>query len=299
MDNESFRSGFVTIIGRPNVGKSTLLNKLVGEKVAIMSSKPQTTRRAIKAILNKPGCQIIFIDTPGVHRPRHKLGKMMLRAVEAALGGVDVVLLMVEAYNKGVDEEDRRVIARLKESNVPAILVVNKIDAVAKEKILKVIDVYKGEYEFATVIPISALKGDGLEIIVDEIRKLLPEGPQYFPEEMITDQTERQMASEIIREKALQLLKHEVPHGIAVEITQMKQREDKEITDIDAVIYCDKESHKGIIIGNKGGMLKEIGTRSRENLEEFLRTKIFLQLWVKVKEDWKNDDRMLKNLENQ
>lgn len=293
-----FKSGFASILGRPNVGKSTLVNKLAGEKIAIMSDRPQTTRNAIKCIFTDKDCQIVFIDTPGIHKPKHKLGEYMVKSATGTIGEVDVVLFVAEAWDKEVGGGDRFILEQLKSANIPVILVINKIDTIKKEEVLRAIEQFKDSFDFHSVIPISALQGDGVDIIVSEIKKLIPEGPKYFPDDMVTDQPERIIAAEIIREKMLHLLKEEIPHGIAVEVTSMKEREERDLVDIQATIYCEKESHKPIVIGKKGTMLKEIGRLARFDLEAFLAKRVFLELWVKVKKDWKDNDAMLKSLYN-
>lgn len=291
---KKFQSGFVSLVGRPNVGKSTLMNHLIGEKIAIISNKPQTTRNKITSILTKEHFQCIFIDTPGIHKPKHKLGEYMVKSAENALNEVDVVLMLIEPTEK-VLQMDRYVIERLKNVKTPVVLVINKIDTIEKQRLLQVIDQYRQEYDFAEVVPISAIKGENTESLLGVIEKYLPEGPQYFPEDMVTDQPERQIAAEIIREKALHLLEDEIPHGIAVEIMSMKKRNSKNLVDVEATIYCEKESHKGIIIGKQGSMLKKIGSRSRRDIERLLGSPIYLQLWVKVKKDWRDSDFSLKN----
>ena len=292
----SFKSGFVSIIGRPNVGKSTLLNKLAGEKIAIMSDKPQTTRNAIKAIITGNDYQIVFIDTPGIHKPKHKLGEYMVKSATGSVGEVDAVIFIVDASDKSTGVGDQFILEKLRNIKIPVMLVLNKIDTIKKEELFKVISRMKDLYKFDSVIPVSAMQGDGVEIITEELKKIIPDGPKFFPEDMITDQPERIIVAEIIREKALHLLQEEVPHGIAVEVISMKERVDKDIVDIQANIYCDKESHKPIVIGSKGSMLKEIGKRARLDIEDFLASKVFLELWVKVKKDWKDNENMLKTL---
>ena len=289
-----FKSGFVTILGRPNVGKSTLVNKLSGEKIAIMSDKPQTTRNAIKCILTGKDYQIIFIDTPGIHKPKHKLGQYMVKSATRTLGEVDAAIFVVEADDKEIGAGDRFILEHLKKSKIPILLLINKIDIVRKEEILPIINRFKQVFDFYTVIPVSALQGDGIDILVNEIKNIIPEGPKFFPDDMITDQPERVIVAEMIREKALHLLEDEVPHSIAVEVTSMKERDGKDLTDIQATIYCEREAHKPIIIGKKGAMLKEIGRLARLDIEAFLANKIFLELWVKVKKDWKDNDSALK-----
>ncbi len=292
--NTAFRSGFVSLIGRPNVGKSTLMNCLVGEKIAIISNKPQTTRNKIQSILTTDTFQIIFIDTPGIHTPKSKLGNYMVKSAETTLNEVDIVLYLIEPYKK-IKESDLKILERLQNIKSNVFLIINKIDTIEKEEILRVINAYSTKYSFKEIIPISAIKGVNTDDLLKNIEKYLPEGPKYFPEDMITDQPERQLAAEIIREKALYLLQEEIPHGIAVEITGMKKRENKEIIDIDATLYCEKNSHKGIIIGKQGSMLKKIGSKARYDIEKLLGSSINLQIWIKVKKDWRDSDFLLKN----
>ena len=292
--NTAFRSGFVSLIGRPNVGKSTLMNCLVGEKIAIISNKPQTTRNKIQSILTTDTFQIIFIDTPGIHTPKSKLGNYMVKSAETTLNEVDIVLYLIEPYKK-IKKSDIKILERLKNIKSNVFLIINKIDTIEKEEILRVINAYSTKYSFKEIIPISAIKGVNTDDLLKNIEKYLPEGPKYFPEDMITDQPERQLAAEIIREKALYLLQEEIPHGIAVEITGMKKRENKEIIDIDATLYCEKNSHKGIIIGKQGSMLKKIGSKARYDIEKLLGSSINLQIWIKVKKDWRDSDFLLKN----
>lgn len=291
---KKFQSGFVSLVGRPNVGKSTLMNHFIGEKIAIISNKPQTTRNKITSILTRQNFQCIFIDTPGIHKPKHKLGEYMVKSAENALNEIDIILMLIEPTEK-VLEKDKYVIEYLKNVKTPVILVINKIDTIEKQKLLQIIDNYRSLYHFTEVVPISAIKGQNTEELLKVIQKYLPEGPQYFPEDMVTDQPERQIVSEIIREKMLHLLQDEIPHGIAVEIMSMKKRADKDLVDIQATIYCEKESHKGIVIGKQGSMLKKIGSRSRTDVERLLGSPIYLQLWVKVKKDWRDSDFLLKN----
>ncbi|MBR2594185.1 MAG: GTPase Era [Firmicutes bacterium] len=291
---EKFYSGFVTLAGKPNVGKSTLMNCLMGEKIAITSYKPQTTRNKIHAILTRDNFQMIFIDTPGIHKPKSKLGTFMMRSVENALSQVDVCLFLVEPYEK-ISERDRFALNKLKKVDTPVFLVINKIDTVEKSKLLAVIDEYSKLYDFAEVIPVSALKGQNTDELIKNILKYLPEGPMYFPEDMVTDQPERQIVSEIVREKALLLLKEEIPHGIAVEVNSMKKREGRDLVDVEVTIYCEKDTHKGIIIGKRGEMLKKIGMRARQDAENLLGSPIYLKIWVKVKKDWRDSDFLLKN----
>ncbi len=291
---DKFYSGFVSLVGRPNVGKSTLMNRLIGEKIAIISNKPQTTRNRVQSILTKDDFQIVFIDTPGIHRPRHKLGEYMVKSAETTLNEVDAVLMLIEPTDK-ILEADRLIIEKFAKVKSPVILVINKIDTVDRERVFKVIDEYRKLYDFAEIVPISAFEGTNTDELLSVIRKYLPEGPQYFPSDMVTDQPERQIASEIIREKALRLLEDEIPHGIAVEITEMKKRKEGNLVDVRATIFCEKDSHKGIIIGKHGDMLKKIGTKARGDIERLLGSPIYLELWVKVKKDWRDSDFLLKN----
>ena len=291
---EKFYSGFVSLVGRPNVGKSTLMNRLIGEKIAIISNKPQTTRNKIQSILTKDNYQIVFIDTPGIHRPRHKLGEYMVKSAETPLNEVDAVLMLIEPADR-VLESDRLIIEKLARVKSPVILVINKVDTADKERVFKVIDNYRQLYNFSEIVPISALEGTNTDELLETIKKYLPEGPQYFPADMITDQPERQIASEIIREKALRLMQEEIPHGIAVEISEMKKRPEGNLVDVRATIYCEKDSHKGIIIGKHGAMLKKIGSNARTDIERLLGSPIYLELWVKVKKDWRDSDFLLKN----
>ena len=284
-----FKSGFVTLIGRTNVGKSTLLNLLVGEKVAAIANKVQTTRTAIKGIVNRPNSQIIFTDTPGIHKPKHKLNETMNETSFSSIPDADVLLFLIEATSEDIGKGDRLILEKIKEAKRKTILIINKIDLVKRETLLKLIDIYSKEYDFEAVIPISATNVKYREPILEEIEKNLTEGPAYYDIEEYTDQTMRQLAEETIREKALKLLQDEVPHGIYVEVEKMKLRKNKngeEIYDIEATIYCLRESHKGIIIGKNGEMLKRIGRAARIDMEENFGVKINLKTWVKVKEDW-------------
>jgi GTP-binding protein Era len=295
---EEFKSGFVAIIGRTNVGKSTLINSLVGEKVAIMTNKPQTTRTAIRAIVNREHSQIIFIDTPGIHKPKTKLGNTMIETAFGSVGEVDVVLFLIEATSEEIGRGDKRILEKIKSANKKTILIINKIDLVKREKLLSIIEQYSKEYNFSAVIPISALKNDKTQEVLNEIEKLLKPGPAYYDIDEYTDQTMRQLAEETIREKALKLLDDEVPHGLYVQVEKMNLRHNKneeEIYDIEATIYCLRNSHKGIIIGKNGTMLKRIGTYARQDLEKMLGTKVNLKTWVKVKEDWQDNDSIVKN----
>ena len=291
---KQFRSGFITLIGRTNVGKSTLMNRLVGEKIAIMSNKPQTTRHRIQSVLTTDDFQAVFIDTPGIHKPKNKLGEYMVKAAQTTLGEVDLVLFLVEPSDR-VGGGDSQIIERLNHIDTPVILVINKIDSISREEVGRLIEVYKDLYTFEEIIPISAFNGDNVDRLMELIEGHLPEGPQYFPSDMLTDQPERQLVAELIREKSLYMLQEEIPHGIAVEIDTMKQREDSDIIDIDATIVCERDSHKGIIIGKQGAMLKEIGSKARYDIERLLGSKVYLQLWVKVKKNWRDSDYLLKN----
>ena len=295
---ENFKSGFVSIIGRTNVGKSTIINALVGEKVAAVANKVQTTRTAIRAIVNRPNSQIIFIDTPGIHKPKSKLSQVMIETAFTFVGDVEVILFVIDGTSKEIGRGDTKILEKIKQANKKTILVINKIDMVQnKEELLKLIDLYQKEYNFTAVVPISATKKENTEILLEEIEKNLKKGPAYYDIDEYTDQTTRQLVEEIIREKALKLLEDEVPHGLYVETEKVKYRKTKEkeeIYDIDAVIYCLRESHKGIIIGKGGSMLKKIGTYARQDLEKMLDTKVNLKIWVKVKEDWLNNENIIK-----
>lgn len=292
-----FKSGFVALIGRTNVGKSTLLNMLVGEKVSATANKVQTTRTAIKGIVNTENSQIIFIDTPGIHKPKTKLNETMVETSFGVLKDIDLILFMIEATSTEIGRGDSRILEKIKESGKKAILLINKIDLIEREKLLKLIDIYTKEYPFEAVIPISSLKEKYRKVILQEIEKNLKEGPAYYDTEEYTDQTMRTLAEETIREKALILLQDEVPHGILVEVTKMHLRENKqgqEIYDIEATIYCLRNSHKGIIIGKNGEMLKKIGSFARTDMERNFGTKVNLKTWVKVKEDWQEDSKIIK-----
>ncbi len=293
---EEFKSGFVTLIGRTNVGKSTLINLLVGEKVAAIANKVQTTRTAIKGIVNRENSQIIFTDTPGIHKPKTKLNETMVETSFSSLADSDVVLFLIEATSKDIGKGDSIILEKIKEAKRKTILVINKIDLVKRETLLNLIDIYRKEYNFQAVIPISATNGKYREVILSEIEKNLKPGPAYYDSEEYTDQTLRQLAEETIREKALKLLQDEVPHGIYVEVEKMKTRKNKQgesIYDIEAIIYCLRESHKGIIIGKNGEMLKRIGRSARIEMEKNFGLKINLKTWVKVKEDWQSNDSIV------
>ncbi|HIV02503.1 MAG TPA: GTPase Era [Candidatus Aphodoplasma excrementigallinarum] len=292
MKNQNFKSGFVSIIGRPNVGKSTLLNALVGEKIAIISDKPQTTRNKILAIRNTDDAQIIFTDTPGIHKPKNKLGEYMVKVANESVGEMDVVLFVVDATNK-TTEPERKIAQNLRALRVPVILVINKVDLARKESLLPMIADFSSLHDFEAIVPISALKNDGVDRLLNEIMQNIPQGPAFFPDDMITDQPEKQIAAEIIREKLLWLLDKEVPHGIAIEILQMKEQD--KLTSIQANIYCEKASHKGIIIGKNGAILKKVGTMARIDIQKMLGKKVYLELWVKVKSDWRNNNYLIRN----
>ena len=283
----------ITICGRPNVGKSTLTNALVGEKVAIVSPKPQTTRNRITAIVERGDIQFVLLDTPGIHKPRTRLGDYMVSVVKESVADVDCVVMMVEPL-ASIGPQEEALLARLRETGCPAILAINKIDSVDKSRLLEVIALYSAAYDFDAVIPISAKTGDGLEELLKELEKYAVESPHFFPDDMITDQPERQICAELVREKLLKCLDKEIPHGTAVEITRFAEREDG-VVEIDATILCEQDSHQGIIIGKKGAMLKKIGELSRADMESFLGTKVFLQTWVKVKENWRDSMAQLRN----
>jgi len=297
-----FKSGFVAMLGRTNVGKSTLVNLLVGEKVAATANKVQTTRTAIKGIVNRENSQIIFIDTPGIHKPRTKLNETMIETSFGVINEIDLILFVIEATSKEIGRGDMRILEKIKESHKKTILIINKIDLVKREELLNLIDLYKSEYDFEAVIPISSLQNKYRDIILDEIEKNLKPGPAYYDKEEYTDQTLRQLAEETIREKALKFLQDEVPHGIYVEVDKMKFRKNQkgeDLYDIEATIYCLRNSHKGIIIGKDGSMLKRIGQAARIDMEENFGTKVNLKTWVKVKEDWQDDTSIVKKFKLQ
>ncbi len=284
------KSGFIAITGRPNAGKSTLLNKILGEKIAIVSNKPQTTRTKIQGVLTDDSSQLVLIDTPGIHKPHNKLGQRMEKYIYTAAKDIDVLLYVVDCNiyeNEFIKEKEA--LTGLKKSGVPVVLAVNKVDTVDKNMLLPLIERLKGLYEFSAIVPISAQKGVNVSELIEEIKKLLPTGPKFFPDDTLTDQPEKQIVAEFIREKALRLLNKEIPHGIAVEIEKMKQRETG-LYDIEASIYCERKSHKAIVIGKKGEKLKDIGSRARVDIERFLGEKVNLKLWVKVNEDWRNKE---------
>ena len=292
--NEQYKSGFVTLIGRPNVGKSTLMNHLIGQKIAITSNKPQTTRNRIQTVYTCEKGQIVFVDTPGIHKAKNKLGEYMVNVAERTVNEVDAVLWLVEPTTF-IGAGEQHIAKQLSTVKTPVILVINKVDTVKKEEILAFIDAYRKILDFAEIVPVSALKGTNTDTLLDVIFKYLPYGPQFYDEDTVTDQPQRQIVSELIREKALRCLDEEIPHGIAVSIDQMKFRKGGKMADISATIVCEKESHKGIIIGKQGAMLKKIGSDARYEIEQMLECKVNLQLWVKVKKDWRESDFLIKN----
>ena len=287
------KTAMITICGRPNVGKSTLTNALVGEKIAIVSNKPQTTRNRISAVVNRGETQFVLMDTPGFHKPRTRLGDYMVKVVRESVADVDAVVLVVEPI-ASLGPQEEALIERIKQSGAPAVLCINKIDTVEKQELLAVIAAYSAAHDFTAIIPISARTGDGLEMLMDELEKFAEPGPQLFPDDMISDMPEKQICAELVREKLLLCLDKEIPHGTAVEVTKFTERENG-IIDMDVTIYCEKDSHKGIIIGKKGAMLKKIGEMARTDIEAFMGTKVFLQTWVKVKENWRDSNAQLRN----
>lgn len=292
--NANYKSGFVAIIGRPNVGKSTLMNHLIGQKIAITSKKPQTTRNRIQTVYSCADGQIIFLDTPGIHKAKNKLGEYMVNVAQRTLKEVDVILWLVEP-STFIGAGEKHIASQLEGVNLPVILVINKIDTVSREEVLLFIDTYRKLYDFDEIIPASALRGQNTDDIIATIFKYLPYGPQYYDEDVVTDQPMRQIVAEVIREKALHALDEEIPHGIAVSIDVMKKRSNKNITDIEATIICERDSHKGIIIGKQGAMLKKIGSNARYEIEQMLEGKVNLKIWVKVKKDWRDSDFLIKN----
>ncbi len=292
---KQFKSGFVTLVGRPNVGKSTLMNRMIGQKIAITSSKPQTTRNRIQTVYHDERGQIVFLDTPGIHKAKNKLGEYMVNTAENTFSEVDLVLWLVEA-DTFIGRGERHIADELKKSDAPVILVMNKIDTIKKEEILVCIDAYKDILDFAEIVPVSAKTGESVEHLISIMFDYLQEGPPYYEEDTVTDQPQRQIVAELVREKALRLLSDEIPHGIVVSVEQMKRRKGRQdLFDIDATIICERDSHKGIIIGKQGSMLKKIGTHARQDIEELLQAKVNLKLWVKVKKDWRDSDFYLKN----
>lgn len=299
MKDTKYKSGFVTLIGRPNVGKSTLMNQLIGQKIAITSDKPQTTRNRIQTVYTDARGQVIFLDTPGIHKAKNKLGEYMVNVAERTMSEVDLILWLVEP-STFIGAGEQHIAQQLGKVKTPVILIINKIDLVKKEEILSFIAAYKDIYSFAEIIPVSALKGENTKVLMDVIYQYIPEGPQYYDEDTVTDQPERQIVAELIREKALRLLEDEIPHGIAVSIERMKERPENSannggLIDIDATIVCERDTHKGIIIGKGGSKLKLIGTQARREIENLLDCRVNLQLWVKVKKDWRDSDFLMKN----
>ena len=291
---ENFKSGFVAIIGRPNVGKSTLMNHLIGQKIAITSKKPQTTRNKIQTVYTCEDGQIIFLDTPGIHKAKNKLGEYMVNVAEQTLKDVDVILWLVEPTTY-IGAGEKHIAEQLQKTSLPVILVINKVDTVKKEDILQVIDNYRKLYDFAEIIPASALRGQNTKDIVNSLFKYMPYGPMFYDEDTVTDQPQRQIVAEIIREKALHALDEEIPHGIAVTIEKMRERKGQHIVDIEATIICERDSHKGIIIGKQGSMLEKIGSNARFEIEKMLEERVNLKIWVKVKKDWRDSDTLMKN----
>ena len=287
------KTAMITIAGRPNVGKSTLVNALTGEKIAIVTPKPQTTRNRIFGVVSSDDTQIVLLDTPGFHKAQTRLGDYMVKVVRESVADVDAIALVVEPV-ENIGTQEQMLIEQIKGNKIPAILVINKIDTVKKEALLNIIALYSGTYAFDAIIPVSAKKGDGVGLLLEEFKKYAIEGPQLFPDGMVTDQPEKQVVAEIVREKLLMNLEREVPHGTAVEVTQFSEREDG-IIDLDVTIYCEKRSHKGMVIGKNGEMLKKIGKTAREDIERFMGTKVFMQTWVKVKENWRDSQYMMKN----
>jgi GTPase len=293
-ERTKFKSGFISIIGRPNVGKSTFLNRVIGQKIAIMSDKPQTTRNKIQGVLTLHDSQLIFIDTPGIHKPKHKLGDFMMKVAMNTLKEVDLILFMVNA-EEGFGRGEEFIIEKFQQIKTPVFLVINKIDKIHPDELLPLIESYKEKYSFSEIIPISALQGNNVETLLEQIKKYLPEGPQYYPADQVTDHPERFIVSELIREKALHLTREEVPHSIAVVIDKMERREGNDVIHVMATIIVERDSQKGIIIGKQGKMLKEIGQRARVDIENLLGSKVFLELWVKVQKDWRNKISQLRD----
>lgn len=291
---DNYKSGFVAIIGRPNVGKSTLMNRLIGQKIAITSNKAQTTRNRIQTVYTDDEAQLVFLDTPGINKAKNKLGEYMMNVAHGTLSEVDVVMWIVEPTTF-IGAGERHIIETLDKVTTPVILVINKTDSVEEQAIFDAINTYKEVYNFEAIVPVSALKGKNTDELIKTLKKLLPYGPQFYDEDTVTDQPERQIVSELIREQALRMLDKEIPHGIAVVIDRMKERPDGKLIDIDATIICERDSHKGIIIGKQGAMLKKIGTKARVSMENLLDTKVNLKLWVKVKKDWRDSDTLIKN----
>ncbi|WP_203246884.1 GTPase Era [Sporosarcina beigongshangi] len=292
-NNKSFKSGFISIIGRPNVGKSTFLNRVVGQKIAIMSDKPQTTRNKVQGVVTTDDSQFIFIDTPGIHKPKHKLGDFMVKTARNTLKEVDIIMFMVNA-DEAIGRGDRFIIEMLENTQTPVFLIINKIDLVHPDELLKIITSYTSEYDFAEIVPISAMNGNNIERLNETLTKYLPEGPKYYPDDQVTDHPERFIISELIREKVLHLTREEIPHSVAVVIEKIDREEKREMINVMATIVVDRDSQKGIVIGKKGALLKEIGTKARHDIEMLLGSKVFLELWVKVQKDWRNKPEQLK-----
>lgn len=288
------KSGFISIIGRPNVGKSTFLNRVIGQKIAIMSDKPQTTRNKVQGVLTTNDAQLVFIDTPGIHKPKHRLGDFMMKVAQNTLKEVDIVLFMVNA-EEGFGRGEEFILDKFQSIKTPVFLVINKIDLVHPDQLMEIIMSYKEKYPFAEIIPISALEGNNLEVLLEVVKKYIPEGPQYYPADQVTDHPERFIVSELIREKALHLTREEIPHSLAVVIEKMEHLEEKDVVHVMATIIVERDSQKGIIIGKQGSMLKEIGQRARQDIENLLGTKVFLELWVKVQKDWRNKMSQLRD----
>lgn len=292
--NKEFKSGFISIIGRPNVGKSTFLNRVIGQKIAIMSDKPQTTRNKVQGVLTLPDAQLIFIDTPGIHKPKHKLGDFMMKVAQNTLKEVDLVLFMVNA-EEGFGRGEEFIIEKFQSVKTPIFLVINKIDQIHPDDLLPIIESYQEKFPFKEVVPISALEGNNVERLLDQIKTYLPEGPQFYPADQVTDHPERFIISELIREKALHLTREEIPHSLAVVIDKIERQENKDVIHVMATVIVERDSQKGIIIGKKGSMLKEIGQRARVDIENLLGSKVFLELWVKVQKDWRNKKSQLRD----
>ncbi|MBG9448616.1 GTPase Era [Cytobacillus firmus] len=291
---QGHKSGFISIIGRPNVGKSTFLNRVIGQKIAIMSDKPQTTRNKVQGVLTTNDAQFIFIDTPGIHKPKHKLGDFMMKVAQNTLKEVDVILFMVNAQ-EGFGRGEEFILEKFQSVRTPIFLVINKIDQVHPDELFKIIESYKEKYDFNEIIPISALEGNNVETLLEQIKKYIPEGPQFYPADQVTDHPERFIVSELIREKALHLTREEIPHSLAVTIDKMERREDKDVVHVMATIIVERDSQKGIVIGKQGKMLKEIGKRARVDIENLLGSQVFLELWVKVQKDWRNKMSQLRD----
>jgi GTP-binding protein Era len=293
-DNKGYKSGFISIIGRPNVGKSTFLNRVIGQKIAIMSDKPQTTRNKIQGVLTLENTQMIFIDTPGIHKPKHKLGDFMMKVAQNTLKEVDLILFMVNAA-EGFGRGEEFILEKFQTVNTPIFLVINKIDQIHPDDLLPIIESYKEKYPFKEVVPISALEGNNVDRLLEQIKTYLPEGPQYYPADQVTDHPERFIITELIREKALHLTREEIPHSLAVVLDKIERPEGKDIINVMATVIVERDSQKGIIIGKKGSMLKEIGMRARVDIENLLGSKVFLELWVKVQKDWRNKMSQLRD----